>query len=130
MMTIQEFSERLGISPHTVRYYEKLGLLTQVRRLSNGHRIFSEDDIVWFSFIRRLKDTGMPLNQILEYARLREKGDVSLLARRQMLEEHASTLHRYLQEQQQHLANLQAKIEAYDELIEVLPVTENCRENA
>lgn len=59
-MTIGEFSVITGISAYTLRYYEKKGLL-RVNRDSGGRRDYSEDDIEWVKFIRRLKDTGMLL---------------------------------------------------------------------
>jgi DNA-binding transcriptional MerR regulator len=116
-MNVKEFSKRVGVSPHTVRYYEKIGLLRGIQRLPNGHRCFSEKDIQWISFVQRLKETGMPLEQIHQYAELRSQGDSTLLARQRLLEAHANTLRRKLAKQQGHLDKLSEKIAFYHSAI-------------
>ena len=116
-MNVQEFAARVGLNPHTVRYYEKLGLLIKVRRDANGHRRFSEQDIAWLEFILRLKNTGMSLADIHRYAQLRAAGDGTLPERKTMLETHASQLHQQLILQQEHLARVQEKIVYYDNQI-------------
>lgn len=70
-MNISEFSKLKSLTPHTLRYYEKLGLICDVSRTISGHRSYSQADVEWVIFINRLKETGMPLEQILEYAQLR-----------------------------------------------------------
>ena len=112
-MNIQAFSARTGISAHTLRYYEKIGLLRRVQRLPNGHRNFSEADLRWIEFVQRLKDTGMPLEQIHHYADLREAGDNTLVERQQLLEDHANHLRESIAQQQQHLDKLNDKIALY-----------------
>lgn len=62
-MIISEFSKRTGVSPSTLRYYEDKGLI-RVRRDAGGRRDYSEQDAEWVKFIKRLKDTGMGLNEI------------------------------------------------------------------
>ncbi|MDO8651909.1 MAG: MerR family transcriptional regulator [Undibacterium sp.] len=116
-MNVQEFAARVGLSPHTVRYYEKLGLLIKVRRDANGHRRFSEQDIAWLEFILRLKNTGMSLADIHRYAQLRAAGDGTLSERKTMMEIHARQLHQQLILQQEHLARVQEKIVYYDNQI-------------
>lgn len=113
-MNVQEFATRVALSPHTVRYYEKLGLLIKVRRDANGHRRFSEQDITWLEFILRLKNTGMSLANILRYAELRAAGDLTLQERKTMMEIHARQLHQQLALQQEHLTRVQEKIVYYD----------------
>lgn len=112
-MNIKEFSSRTGISAHTLRYYEKTGLLRHIRRLPNGHRDFTEKDLRWVAFVQRLKDTGMPLEQIHRYADLREAGDTTLAERQQLLEAHARNLRESLRQQQRHLDSLEDKIALY-----------------
>ena len=80
MYSISQFAERLGISADTLRYYEKEGLLAPQRNAS-GYRVYSERDEIWFGFLKRLKDTGMPMAQIKRYAQLREAGDATLAER-------------------------------------------------
>lgn len=112
-MNIATFAKQVGLSAHTIRYYEKIGLLSHVQRLANGHRHFTEKDIEWVKFIQRLKETDMPLKQIQQYADLRSQGDVTLAARQMLLEAHAKTLHDKLKTQQQHLNKLNEKIAFY-----------------
>lgn len=68
--SIGEFSKLIGISAFTLRYYEKEELIAPQRR-ENGRRVYSEDDISWVEFIKRLKDTGMPIKEIKKYAKLK-----------------------------------------------------------
>jgi DNA-binding transcriptional MerR regulator len=62
-MNIKEFSDRSHVSAHTLRYYEKIGLLTDIQRNSSGHREDNAKDLEWLGFIVRLKETGMSLEQ-------------------------------------------------------------------
>ena len=78
-----------GISAHTLRYYEKIGLLPAVERTDSNHRRYSERDVAWIAFIKRLKATNMPLSEIQRYAELREQGEGSEEARMQRLSAHA-----------------------------------------
>ena len=71
----------VALSADTLRYYEKIGLLNNVQRNSSGHRVYSAKDVKWFEFVIRLKETAMPLEEILEYARLREQGSSTVLER-------------------------------------------------
>lgn len=117
-MNVSEFSKRIGTSAHTIRYYDKAGLLDDVHRLPSGHRYFQEKDITWFKFIQRLKDTGMSIVQIREYASLRKAGDTTLAARQIMLKEHSVKLQHEIKTQQHHLKKLQEKIEFYQSAID------------
>lgn len=112
-MNVKQFAERVGLSPHTIRYYDKLGLLGEVRRRPNGHRYFSERDLEWIGFVHRLRDTAMPVEQMLEYARLRAEGDTTMAARQAVLECHAEALDAHIRQQQAHLDNLTRKIAWY-----------------
>jgi DNA-binding transcriptional MerR regulator len=113
-MNVSEFSKRVGLNPHTIRYYDKLGLIGRVHRRPNGHRIFSEKDVAWIEFVQRLKETDMPLEKILQYAALREQGNETLLERMQLLVDHAKELVDRITTQQQHLEKLNDKIDLYD----------------
>lgn len=112
-MTIQEFADRVGLSAHTLRYYEKIGLFRQVPRDASGCRCFGERDLEWAAFVCRLKDTGMPLRDIRTYADLRAQGDATLAARQALLERHAAALEARLRREADHLAALQTKIAHY-----------------
>lgn len=113
-MNISEFSARCGLSAHTLRYYEKLGLIDNVSRSGSGHRMHSKADTEWVRFINRLKETGMPLKQILQYAELRRAGESTYCARQALLTEHRDALEQQLARQRDHLTALNNKIAFYD----------------
>ncbi|WP_024549978.1 MerR family transcriptional regulator [Siccibacter turicensis] len=112
-MRIQTFAALTRLSVHTLRYYEKIGLLHPGRNAS-GHRDYRENEVEWISFIKRLKETGMPLEAIQRYARLRSQGNSTLAERRTLLAHHADRLAQRLAEQQAHLIQLEAKMAWYD----------------
>ena len=115
-MNIAAFSSLTSLSPHTLRYYEKLGLLANISRNSSGHRAYSQADVEWVTFINRLKETGMPLEQIREYAHLRAEGESTLAQRRALLETHRCALKSRLDRELEHLRMLDAKIAYYNSL--------------
>ena len=86
-MNMRTFSAQTGLSAYTIRYYEKLGLLPGIQRNASGHRAFTTQDLEWVRFIVRLKDTGMSLDDILTYSRLRALGSTTLASRQKMLEQ-------------------------------------------
>lgn len=116
-MNIQKFSELTNLSAHTLRYYEKMGLLKNISRNSSGHRFYTEKDRIWIEFVKRLKATNMPLNSILEYAQLREKGDSTSLLRMEILQQHAIALQQKIAIEQNHLDKLKEKIDSYCQLL-------------
>lgn len=60
-LTIQQAAVRTGLSVHTLRYYEKMGLMEPIPRGENGHRSYHEQDLEWIELIARLRTTGMPI---------------------------------------------------------------------
>lgn len=116
-MKISEFSQLTGLSPHTLRYYEKIGLLSVTRGL-NGHRDYHQKDLEWASFVNRLRDTGMPLKQIKQYAQLRQQGEPTMRARQALLRQHAEQLQASIEKEQQHLQAVLDKVQLYEEWLE------------
>lgn len=78
--SISEVASMMGVAPSTLRYYEKEGLLPNVKRV-NGKRVFEEKDFDWLRVLNCLKNTGMPIRRIKEYVKLSQMGDASLQAR-------------------------------------------------
>lgn len=109
---IGEFSSITGISIYTLRYYEKENLIIPKRK-ENGRRFYSDSDITWIQFIKRLKDTGMPIKEIQKYAQLRAKGDCTIEKRMEMLIQHRAILKEEMAAMQEHLTNLDDKINHY-----------------
>ncbi|GAD79929.1 MerR family transcriptional regulator [Vibrio ezurae] len=112
-MNIKEFSERVELSSYTLRYYEKIGLLKNIQRNSSGHRVYNIKDLQWMAFVKRLKETAMPLEDILRYAKLREQGSDTVTQRQTLLEQHHENLRLHILQQQIHLAALEDKIDLY-----------------
>lgn len=114
--SIADFAEKMGVTPYTLRYYEKEQLIVPSRQ-TNGHRYYSEHDITWLSFVIKLKETGMPIKQIQQYALLRAKGDSTLEERRKMLLIHRQQVQAELNKWQENLTNLDNKLEYYQQAI-------------
>jgi DNA-binding transcriptional MerR regulator len=89
--SISEFAQKIGISVHTLRYYEKEGLI-EPKRNEQNYRIYQEADLDWAEFVIKLKDTGISLKKIKEYTHLRNQGAKTITARKQLLLEHRETI--------------------------------------
>jgi DNA-binding transcriptional MerR regulator len=70
-ITIQEAAQRSGLTAHTLRYYERIGLIHEVGRDVSGHRSYAEQDLEWLAFLTKLRTTGMPIADMCRYAELR-----------------------------------------------------------
>ena len=110
--SIGEFSRLTGLGIHTLRYYEQEGLIAPERNSGNRRR-YSERDVAWISFIKRLKDTGMPIKEIKRYAQLRAEGNPTLQARLEMLVQHRQALNEQIMQLQEHRDRLGEKIDFY-----------------
>ena len=110
--SIGEFSRLTNLGIHTLRYYEHENLITP-KRNSNNRRCYSDKELVWIEFIKRLKDTGMPIKEIQRYAELRTKGDITLNERMEMLTVHRESLNEQIKVLQEHMAKLDDKIDFY-----------------
>ena len=90
-MTISELAESTGVSKHTLRYYERIGLIPLVgRHSSSGHRVYTSAHSEWVTFIRSLRATGMPIRELRAYSRLVSKGDHTWPERKSLLAAHRS----------------------------------------
>jgi DNA-binding transcriptional MerR regulator len=80
------------MTTHTLRYYERVGLIQPVGRARNGHRRYSDADEAWLNFLHCMRATNMPIREMQRYAVLRERGTDTSLERRKILEEHQATI--------------------------------------
>lgn len=110
--TVQEAAEMTQVNPHTLRFYERIGLL-RVSRADNGHRRYTDDDLGWVRFVMLLRGTKMPLPEIAAFMKLEKDGQTTIDKRRQMLENHRETLVQHIHELQTYLTALDAKIDYY-----------------
>jgi DNA-binding transcriptional MerR regulator len=116
-LTIQQAAEITGLSVHTLRYYERDGLLKPVHRAANGHRRYLAADIASIEFLTKLRMTGMSIRQMQEFAKLvRENPLGTITERRGILENHECLILQRLEELQRNLAIIQKKIQYYKEL--------------
>jgi len=114
-ITIAEAASEAGVSVHTLRYYERAGLLTSIGRNDSGHRRFTVEDVGWVVVCTRLRATGMPIRRIREYAELMRAGDGNERERLALLEAHRDDVVRNLAEGQGHLEAIEFKIGLYRE---------------
>ena len=116
--TIQQVAEATGLSVHTLRYYERIGLIHHIDRIGNTHRRYSSDDIGWITFLNGLRSTGMSIQQMLAYAELQRMGDAGAEARLKMLKTHREAVERHMSELQTYLDSICFKIDRYEEMVE------------
>ena len=110
--SIGQFSNITNMSSPTLRYYEKEQLLV-VNRDSGGRRFYTSEDVDWIIFIKKLKDTGMSIKDIREYAVLRYQGDSTIQQRLEILEQHKLAVIKEKKKLENHLQNLDEKIDIY-----------------
>ena len=115
-LSIQQVAAVTQLSTHTLRYYERIGLLAPIERASSGHRRYSSQDIALIDFLTRLRATRMPIREMQQFAELRRQGDRSLTQRRQLLEIHQQHIHQQIDDLTRNLKVIQEKIEHYKEL--------------
>ncbi|RZL01073.1 MAG: MerR family transcriptional regulator [Rubrivivax sp.] len=112
-LTISEVAERTGLTAHTLRYYERAGLIAPVHRAPGGQRRYAASDLEWIGFLLRLRETRMPIGQMQAFARLRGLGNTTAPERRQLLETHLAEVLASIKALQHAAKVLQAKIEHY-----------------
>ena len=112
-MRIGIFAKRAGLTAHTIRYYERIGLLPPADRHPSGVRDYDETALVWVDFLRRLKSTGMPLSDMRAYAVLRQAGPGTETERHDQLVQHRAMVRANVADLNAALAVLDAKIATY-----------------
>lgn len=113
LLSIEEVARRTGLTAHTLRYYERIGLIAPVGRAAGGQRRYAASDMAWIEFLLRLRTTHMPIGKMQAFAELRGAGDSTVPDRRQMLEEHLTEVLAEIEAMRQSADALQAKIAHY-----------------
>ncbi|HYP72650.1 MAG TPA: MerR family transcriptional regulator [Microbacterium sp.] len=117
-VSIAEAASTTGVSAHTLRYYERAGLmLTPVDRASSSHRRYSEADLAWVRFLTRLRWTGMSIAVMRRYTELVREGDATIAQRRELLVAHREAVRGQLAEITASLEAIDHKIDIYDKEI-------------
>lgn len=111
--TISQAADKTGLTAHTLRYYEREGLLPFVERTPNGIRSFQDSDFEWLSLICCLKNTGMQIKEIKKFVEMCKEGGTTLEQRRKMLLEHRGAVVKQIADLQKYLENIDWKIDYY-----------------
>lgn len=117
-LTIQEAAQATCLTPHTLRYYERIGPIHPIDREQNTRRRYSSDDIGWIDFITRLRATGMSIREMQKYAALQRQGDETLPQRLEMLKALRDQVETRIGELNEHLKLVHYKIKIYTEIVE------------
>ncbi len=115
LYSIREISQRLGIAPSALRYYEKEGILPVLKRSDTGVRQFSDIDLEWLIIIDSLKKTGMPLKRIKEFVAMFEEGKPTNRRRLEIIQRHKEVIKKQVEELNEILRVLEFKEKHYQE---------------
>ena len=116
-MTIAEVSKKYDLSADTLRYYERLGLIPGVNRTVGGIRDYTEEDCRWVEFIKCMRNAGLPIEVLIEYVALFQRGPSTHDARKELLIDQRDQLLDRIAEMQKTLERLNMKIERYEQAV-------------
>lgn len=111
--TIGETAKVTGLSIRTIRYYEDVGILSDIIRNQSGQRIFTDFDIHWLIFTKYLRETGMSIKEIVKYKVLVDLGDETINERIQILERQKQKAIQAILEKQEQIKQIDHKIANY-----------------
>lgn len=111
--TISEVAAFTGLTAHTLRWYERIGLMPHVDRSHTGQRRFTNRDLDWLAFVGKLRLTGMPVADMVRYAELLREGEHTFEERQELLEATRRDVITRIAELQDTLAVLDYKIDFY-----------------
>ena len=117
-LTIQEVTRATGLSAHTLRYYERIGLIHPIGREQNTRRCYTADDVGWIDFLLKLRATGMSIKDMQRYAELQRQGDETLPERVEMLKSLRDTVEAHIDDLNEHLKLIYYKIDIYEKIVE------------
>lgn len=114
-MTIAEVSRKYDITPDTLRYYERIGLIPPVPRTKGGIRDYDEESCGWIELMKCMRRAGVQIEALIEYVELFRQGDATLDARKNLLIEQRNHLISRMEDMQASLNRLNDKIERYEQ---------------
>jgi DNA-binding transcriptional MerR regulator len=115
--SVSEVSSRVGLSAHTLRWYEQVGLLDPVERDTAGRRRYSEDDLGRLRFLLKLRSTGMPVRDMIRYVELSRDGEGTVAERLAILVEHRERVQTQIDALREDLKIINYKIDHYVEVV-------------
>jgi DNA-binding transcriptional MerR regulator len=124
-MTIAEVAAKYELTPDTLRYYERIGLLKNVARTAGGIRDYSEEDCRWVEHIKCMRSAGISIDKLVEYVTLFHQGAETIPARKKLLLEQREQIVARIEELNSVLARLDWKLDGYEE--RMLKSEENLR---
>ena len=113
-MTIKEVSEKYGISQDTLRYYERVKMIPEVTRTKGGIRDYQEEDLKWVELAICMRSAGLPIEVMIEYLDLFQKGDETIQARLELLYLQMDSLKEQKKQIEETMDRLAYKIEHYE----------------
>ena len=114
LMTIKEVCEKFDITPDTLRYYERVGVIPEVHRTKGGIRDYTDEDVAWVENAICMRNAGVSVEMLAEYVRLFRLGDSTFQARRDILAEAREEIQKQLDKYQVTMDRLNYKISKYD----------------
>lgn len=114
MYTISKVSSITGVTAHTLRYYEKEGVLPPIERDGSGRRDYSEENLIWLDIVTCLKKTDMPVSDIKEIVRLSIIGDETIPKRKEILLTHRKKMVEELEKVKETIEKIDQKLEFYE----------------
>lgn len=119
-MRISKVSEKFDLSPDTLRYYERIGLIPDVKRNGSGNRDYTEKDCKWVEFVKCMRNAGLSIEVLVEYLDLVQQGESTIEDRKKLLIEQRDQLIKKIEDMKKTLDRLNYKIEIYErELVTV-----------
>ena len=117
-MTITEVSKLYDITPDTLRYYERIGLIPKIHRNKNGIRDYTQEDCNWVEFIKCMRNAGVEIEILIEYMTLLGQGKNTVEARKGLLEEQRAKLLEKQKNITETIERLNYKLKLYDEIVQ------------
>lgn len=117
-MNISEVAATFNMTPATIRYYEKEGLIPPITRNESGIRDFQEEDLNWVEFIKCMRDSGLSIDSLAKYSKLYQQGDATLVERKKILIEEYKKMLEKQQLINATVARLETKLDNYDQMIQ------------
>lgn len=114
IMNIKEAARITNLTPTTIRYYERIGVVPTIPRDQHGNRTFDNLQIQWLELSRDLRNAGIHIETIIDYVQLVEEGDDKIQARVNLLNEAREEIENTIADLTETLNHLQYKIDNYD----------------
>ncbi|MFK4784745.1 MerR family transcriptional regulator [Fusobacterium sp. MFO224] len=116
-MTIKEVGKLFDISPDTLRYYERVGVIPRVARTEGGNRDYNEDDLKWVQNAICFRSAGLSIEKLIEYVKLFQMGDETFQERCDLLKQAKIEILENRKKYDDALEKLEYKISKYEEAV-------------